>query len=237
MNVEPEAIEGLEAAIGYSFQDKNLLLKALTHASYRNENRDIDYDNERLEFLGDSVLGVLICTRLLTRFPKSAEGVLSRYKARLVSEHGLSLIADVLSLGDYLHIGRGELMGGGRSKTSLLANATEALIAAVYLDGGFSAADTLIDRLFSTRLDEVDSTEHLVDFKTRLQELSQSSVAHDTPTYSIVSITGPDHHKSFEAAVHIAGKQVATGVGFSKKEAEQAAAKEALLHLGASTID
>jgi ribonuclease-3 len=228
LDIEPRSIEEFEKVINYTFQDRAVALEALTHASYSNEHRDVDYDNERLEFLGDAVLGMVVSTRLLAQYPGEPEGVLSRYKAVLVSERGLHFIANEIDLGIFLYIGHGELLSGGRTKTSLLANAMESIIAAVFLDGGFDAATQLVERFMGTRFDRVSDLAYGTDHKTRLQEWVQASDGHRTPTYEIVSDTGPDHEKEFEAAVLIAGDIVARGTGSSKKEAEQQAAEAAL---------
>jgi ribonuclease-3 len=226
--IEPHSIEDFEKVLNYTFQNRALALEALTHASYSNEHRDVDYDNERLEFLGDAVLGMVVSTRLLEQYPEEPEGVLSRYKAVLVSERGLHFIASEIDLGVFLYIGHGELLSGGRTKTSLLANAVESIIAAVFLDGGFDAATALVERLMGTRFERASDLAYGTDHKTRLQEWVQATDGHRTPTYQILADAGPDHEKEFEAAVLIAEDIVARGRGSSKKEAEQQAAKIAL---------
>ena len=228
MDLEPRSIEEFETVLNYVFQERALVLEALTHASYSNEQRHVDYDNERLEFLGDAVLGMVVSTRLLAQYPGEPEGVLSRYKAVLVSERGLHFIANEIHLGDFLYIGHGELLSGGRSKTSLVANAMESIIAAVFLDGGFDAATQLVERLMGSRFERVSDLAYGSDHKTRLQEWVQATDGHRTPTYEIVSDSGPDHRKEFEAAVLVSGDIVACGKGSSKKEAEQEAAEAAL---------
>ena len=220
----------LMALIGHALQSHPLMEEALTHASYRNEHRDLCADNERLEFLGDSILGAAVSHLLSIAYPEAPEGVLTRYKAVLVSEPGLADMARTLGLGRFLRLGKGEELTGGRDKSSVLADAMEAVIAAVYLDAGFEAAFQLVKRLFSERIEAVGRAEERIDFKTKLQELVQ--LRHKVmPTYRIVEQSGPDHDRTFQSAVEVQGDVVATGSGRSKKEAEQEAAREAFAEL------
>ncbi len=224
---EEHAPQGdLMIALQYDFSEPQLLTEALTHASFRNEHKELSYDNERMEFLGDSVLGAVISHMLVSEFPDAPEGVLTRYKAVLVSEQGLAQTARELNLGVYLRLGRGELKTSGRSKSSVLANAMEAVVAAVYLDGGFRAAQTLIHHLYLSRLDKVGQVEQLVDFKTKLQEIVQLE-QRVLPRYEIVSVEGPDHARIYSAEVSINDEVIGRGQGRSKKEAEQSAARDA----------
>jgi ribonuclease-3 len=226
--------EPLERLLGYQFTREELLERALTHRSYANENR-AGADNEKLEFLGDAVLDLVVGHLLMTTFPSLSEGELSVTRAQVVSEAGLSELAADLGLGEFLRLGRGEERTGGRSKPSLLADAFEAVIAAVYLDGGFDAARQLVDRLLSRRLSAID-TSGFHDFKTRLQESAQAKLK-STPEYRVVGEAGPDHDKTFEVAVHIKDREWARAAGKSKKEAEQRAAAMASFLLDGADLD
>ncbi len=225
----------LEDVLGYHFVDRALLERALRHASWCNEQTGAPVeDNERLEFLGDAVLGLCVCDRLMTRYPQLKEGELSMTRAQVVSEAGLSDVAGALDLGRWLMLGKGEEKSGGRQKPSIVADAFEAVIAAVYLDGGFAAAQQMVDRLLASRIETVEF-KGFYDFKTRLQELAQARLK-TTPTYSVVSELGPDHDKRFVVAVAIASDEWARAVGKSKKEAEQMAAAEAHFKLQGSNV-
>jgi ribonuclease III len=226
--------ERLERLLGYEFTREELLERALTHRSYANENR-AGADNEKLEFLGDAVLDLVVGHLLMTTFPSLSEGELSVTRAQVVSEAGLSELAAELGLGEFLRLGRGEERTGGRSKPSLLADAFEAVIAAVYLDGGFEAARQLVERLLSRRLSAID-TSGFHDFKTRLQESAQAKLK-STPEYRVVGEAGPDHDKTFEVAVHIKEREWARAAGKSKKEAEQRAAATAAFLLDGADLD
>jgi ribonuclease-3 len=224
----PKNTDFLSSLLGYSFKDYDLLLQALRHPShvYEEENPRIS-DNQRLEFLGDAVINLAISHLLMESFPEMKEGDLSKHRAFLVSETALYRIARALKLGDYLLLGRGEERTNGRKKPSILADALEALMGAIYLDGGFPSASSVITRLFESMVEEIGNGELGVDFKTELQELSQK-VFQTTPDYRLVNDTGPDHDKTFFVEVSIKGGLLGKGVGKSKKEAEQNAAKEAL---------
>jgi ribonuclease-3 len=220
----------LERILGHTFDNRELLIRALTHRSYANENRGKgSRDNEKLEFLGDAVLDLTVGHMLMDRYPSLREGQLSVTRSQVVSERGLSELAGELGLGEWLYLGKGELRSGGRNKASILADAMEAVIAAVYLDGGFPAAWQLVERLFETSLDSVEET-GFYDFKTRLQELAQSRLK-ATPVYKVVATSGPDHAKQFVVAVEIAGREWGRGQGASKKRAEQYAAANASFYL------
>jgi ribonuclease-3 len=227
-------LDTLMDALGYHFKSIHLLELAVTHSSFRNEHKDLEGDNERLEFLGDAVLGAIISHMLVDHFLDQPEGVLTRYKAVLVSEHGLNRTALELNLGQYLRLGRGEEQTGGREKASVLSDTMEAVFAAVYLDGGFGAVQLLISRLYESRLKEVGGTEQHVDFKTKLQELAQIEYR-ALPTYAIVDFTGPDHDRQYSAIVSVLGEELAQGIGGSKKEAEQSAAMTAFEKISAKT--
>ena len=212
----------------YTFRDKGLLQNALTHSSYANENRDRGaVSNERLEFLGDSVLGFVTAEFLFAQHPDLPEGDLTRIRAALVCEQSLYEVARKLDLGRYLKLGRGEEAGGGRQRTSILADATEAVFAAVYLDGGIAAASALIHRCLLDAEKEEAVEERRRDYKTTLQELVQRQ-ADQVLTYRMAGEQGPDHAKTFLAEVLLNGELAGSGSGRSKKEAEQAAARAAL---------
>lgn len=217
----------LEARLGYHFTDRALLETALTHTSWLNETsaqgRD---DNERLEFLGDAVLALVTSDLLMAQLPDAPEGDLSRARAALVSEGGLSRAAAKLDLGKFVWLGRGEEKTGGRARPSILANALEAVLGAVYLDGGLEAARRIAARLFQPELGDVQRHARL-DFKSRLQERAQA-LWQAAPVYDVVGVSGPDHEKRFEVALTIAGRAWGRAGGRSKKEAEQSAAAAAL---------
>src|SRR3954447_2296487 len=223
----------LEAMLGYAFRERGLLEQALRHASWCNEHADAGLeDNERLEFLGDAVLDLVVGHKLMTRYPQRREGELSVTRAQVVSEAGLGEVAGQLGIGAWLMLGKGEDKSGGRTKPSILADAFEAILAAVYLDGGFIAAQEMVDRLLSQRIETVEF-KGFYDFKTRLQETAQARLK-ATPTYRVVQEIGPDHDKRFVVAVTIGEEEWARAVGRSKKEAEQMAASEAHFRLEAS---
>lgn len=228
--------ERLERLLGYSFARQVLLEQALTHRSYANENRaEAALDNEKLEFLGDAVLDLVVGHLLMDEYPSMSEGELSVTRAQVVSEAGLSELAAELGLGDFLRLGRGEERTGGRHKPSLLADAFEALVAAVYLDGGFDEARSLVKRLLDRRLRGIDST-GFYDFKTRLQESAQAKLK-ATPEYRVVGEAGPDHDKTFEVAVLIKDREWARAAGKSKKDAEQRAAAMAAFLLDGADLN
>ena len=226
--------DSLQSSLGYRFQALELLDEALTHSSHVNEQKAASpQHNERLEFLGDAVLSLVISEYLASTLPKSSEGALSKLKAQLVSEASLAQVARRLRLGEHLKLGRGEDRSKGREKDSLLADALEAVLAAVHLDGGFDASRTVTRRIFAEELAIVAAQQEQPgagDYKTQFQEWCQKR--HDTlPHYAIVRETGPDHQKLFEVELSIQGEVVGLGSGRSKKEAEQQAAKQALQHV------
>ena len=218
-------MRGLEEKLGYRFRDRSLLEHAMTHSSYANEHRGQGLtSNERLEFLGDSVLGVVVADYLFHEHPDMPEGELTRTRAALVCEGSLHEVAKSLTLGRYLRLGRGEDAGGGRTRPSILADATEAMLAAVYLDGGMEAVRPIIQTLILNKEREkaVDR-----DYKTALQELIQRTPG-SVVSYRLVRESGPDHCRSFEMEASVDGKVVGMGAGRTKKEAEQMAARTAL---------
>lgn len=217
--------------IKYQFHDRALLDEALTHKSYVNERKgQVRQHNERLEFLGDAVLSLIISEHLAIRYPQLSEGALSKLKAGLVSEASLSAAARRLNLGAHLRLGRGEELSKGREKHSLLADVLEAVISAIYLDGGLEASraftlDALQEEL--SRIGSAQARPGSDDYKTRFQEWCQQRYE-TLPRYVLVKESGPDHQKCFEVEVEIEGKVAGSGVGHSKKEAEQMAARQAL---------
>ena len=219
-------IKDLEAALGYKFQNITLLQNALTHSSYANERwHNSLLSNERLEFLGDSILGMVVAEYLFANFPDRPEGELTRMRADMVCETSLANIAARLDLGKHLLLGHGEERFGGRSRASILADAVESVIAAAFLDGGMAAAADIITRFV---LCDVPVTKlHNVDYKTALQELVQQK-KNQTLCYRLVGESGPDHDKVFTAQVLLNDRMIGEGSGSSKKRAEQDAARMAL---------
>ena len=219
-------IKELETAIGYHFQNISLLQKALTHSSYANERwHNSLMSNERLEFLGDSILGMVVAEYLFKSFPDRPEGELTRMRADMVCEKTLASVAARISLGKHLLLGNGEEQGGGRTRDSILADAVESVIAATFLDGGMSAARSFIEKFI---LVEVPVTKlRNVDYKTALQELVQQK-KNQVLSYTLIGESGPDHDKRFEVEVKLNGKVVGIGSGSSTKRAEQDAAHAAL---------
>ncbi len=223
-----ERVQALELRLGVSLTRKDLGLAALTHKSYFNEHRDAGLqDNERLEFLGDAVVDLAISHRLMERFPNASEGELSKLRALIVNEEGLARVARALNLGELLMLGRGEEMTGGREKSSVLADAMEAVIGALYLGSGMEAVMALVDRHFAEALEGVAEGRSGLDYKTKLQEDVQNRLKL-SPRYRVVSEAGPDHEKTFEVEVSIGSELYARATGRSKKEAEQAAARATL---------
>ena len=224
---EPSPYAVLEDQLAYVFRDAALVECALTHRSWMNETQSSERtDNERLEFLGDAVLALVSSDLLMKRFPEQTEGELSKARAALVNEAGLARIADTLTLGQWIFLGRGEEQAGGRQKRSLLANAFEALVGAVYLDGGFQSAFQVAARLMEPLMADVPAAASK-DFKSRLQELAQAKLQM-APSYTVISERGPDHAKTFEVAILIGDKEYGRAFGRSKKEAQQNAAEQAL---------
>lgn len=224
-------MEILEKKLGYTFRDPSLLRAALYHSSYANEHRAAGIrSNERLEFLGDAVLGFVTAEYLYAKHPDLPEGDLTRRRAALVCEESLHEVAQALDLGSCLQLGRGEEQGGGRHRPSILADATESVFAAVYLDGGMDAARDLIHRVLLDKEREEQVEERRRDYKTALQELIQRQ-ADQVLSYRMIGEEGPDHDKTFRAQVLLNDQPVGTGSGHSKKEAEQSAAKDALSRL------
>ena len=219
----------LEEKLGYKFKNRALLLNALTHSSYANENREEGVpSNERLEFLGDSVLGFAAAKHLYSVEPSLPEGKMTRLRAELVCEHSLYGVARELDLGAYLRMGHGEEKNGGRQRASILADATEAVIAAIFLDGGIEAAVSFVERMVLSP--EAVKAHHASDYKTELQELVQRK-PDQLLKYTDAGESGPDHDKVFLSEVSLNGELIGCGSGRTKKEAEQAAACRALERL------
>jgi ribonuclease III len=229
MNREREqALRELEIALGCRFTNLTLLDNALTHRSFVNENSGQPCrDNERLEFLGDAVLELTVSDLLMRKFPDHAEGELSKLRASIVNEKPLAALARRFRFGEYLLLGRGEEASDGRAKPSLLANAFESVVAALYLDGGYDAAAAFVVRLCEPLLRDEDPAGLYRDFKTAVQEICQNRFR-EVPRYTVLSESGPDHDKRFETGLFIGERVIATGTGRSKKEAEQQAAQRAL---------
>ena len=226
-----DKFESLDKKLGYTFKNPELLVQSVCHSSYVNEQVDSTLeDNERLEFLGDAVLDLAISHILMLRFKDAAEGDLSKFRATVVDEAGLYEVALRLELGEYLLLGKGEEQSRGREKPSILADTTEALIGAIYLDSGFDMAMEIIKGLFSSLLERVGTEELVHDFKSLLQEYSQQSYK-TLPRYRLIKETGPAHDRSFQVALSLKGEVLAEGEGSSKKEAEQNAAREAFFYL------
>jgi ribonuclease-3 len=225
----------LEAVLAHRFAERALLEQALRHPSYCNEQpAPRPLDSQRLEFIGDAVLGLAVGRRLMSRFPAGSERDLSVTRLQIVSEHGLAEVARELAIARWLLLGKGEDKSGGRDKPRILADTLEAIVGAVFLDGGFDAAATTVDRLLGARIETVE-LKNFYDFKTRLQELAQARLK-TTPTYRVIQELGPDHGKAFVVAVNIGEDEWGRAVGKSKKEAEQMAAAEAQFRLEGSNV-
>jgi len=215
----------LERNIGYTFSNKELLKTAVTHSSYANENRGGLHYNERLEFLGDAVLQLITSEKLFTENPTMPEGRMSKQRAALVCEDALAGYSAEINLGDFLRLGKGEEMSGGRQRPSILADAFEAVTGAIFLDGGMENAKKFVRHF----LDAAHLS--LQDYKTLLQEIIQKNPG-ERLSYVVTGESGPDHDKSFNVEVHLNSNVIGKGAGKSKKQAEQAAAKEALALMG-----
>lgn len=222
--------EQLQKKIGYVFHDESLLETALTHSSFANEKQLKRDCNERLEFLGDSVLGVITAEYFYKNYCHLPEGKMTKKRAACVCEKSLFGFASEINLGKYILLGKGEENTGGRQRTSILADAFEALIAAIYLDGGFeNARNFVLDFIIKS----ANEDEAFTDYKTALQEIIQKN-PNEHISYSLIGQSGPDHNKTFEIEVKLNNKSIASGIGRSKKQAEQQAAKKALEFLGAN---
>lgn len=222
-------LDELEKKIGYFFQDKEKLKLAMTHSSYANEKVTGRHENnERLEFLGDAVLELVSSQFLFKKYPQKPEGELTKLRASMVCEPTLALCAQDISLGNFLFLGKGEALTGGRERPSVTSDALEALIGAIYLDGGFEAAQSFIEAFI---LKDIEKKQLFYDSKTNLQQLVQRDYPDAELTYRMVKETGPDHNKTFVAEVYIGEQMFGCGTGHSKKNAEQEAAYQALLKM------
>jgi ribonuclease III len=226
-----EAIRAVAERLGHAFREPALLEEALTHRSYQNEHPGDRAHNERLEFLGDAVLGMIVAEALMRLAPEASEGQLTQRRAALVNEESLAKMAAALDLGVALRLGRGEEKNNGREKTSILADAVEALVGAVFLDAGFDGARTVVHGLLGGALDDVAGGAIRPDAKTELQELLQADGG-GTPSYHVVGTSGPEHSKVFEVEIAVGEEVIARGRGRSKKEAEKDAAQRALRGMG-----
>ncbi len=219
-------LRDLEERIGYTFEKKQLIIEALTHRSYKKP-----YNNERLEFLGDAVLDLVVGEFLFHKFENSDEGILSKIRASLVNENGFAKLARLINLGDYIYLSPAEENNNGREKPSLLSNAFEALIGAIYLESGLDKSKEIAQALITQAHPVIDLETLSKDYKTALQEITQATHG-ITPTYVVLDSFGPDHKKEFEIAIILDDEQIAKAMGKSKKEAQQKAAKKALDILG-----
>ena len=222
-----QELRSMQDQINFEFSDLKLLNKALTHRSYANEKGKNLKHNERLEFLGDSVLDILVSDFLVHKYCDFDEGILSKIRAAVVNESCLAKLAKKINLGDYLLLGKGEQISGGKNKPSILADAFEALVGAVFRDGRLDAASNIFLPLFIEEIEKTAKSWSFRDFKSDLQEYTQNKLV-CIPSYKVVKETGPDHAKEFEVVVMIKNKIQGKGLGKSKKEAEQAAAKIAI---------
>lgn len=223
-----EQLKELEEKISYHFQDKHLLAQALTHSSYANEHRlDHNHCNERLEFLGDAVLEIVTSDFLYHKYTEKPEGDLTKIRASIVCEPTLAYCAEAINLGSYLFLGKGEDATGGRNRNSVVSDAMEAVIGAIYLDGGFASAKEYIHRFI---LNDIEHKQLFYDSKTILQEMVQSRQG-EALTYEMLKEEGPDHNKSFEVCAKIGAQEIGRGVGRTKKAAEQVAAYNGILKL------
>jgi ribonuclease-3 len=220
-----------ETRIGYVFRNKALLEQAFTHRSYLNENRKSGSHNERLEFLGDAVLELVVTEFLYAKYPEKAEGDLTAYRAALVNTQSISDAASQLGMNDFLLLSRGEARDTGRARAIILANAFEAVIGALYMDQGYVTARDFIAKQLFHKTDDVVEKRLWQDAKSRLQEIAQEKLG-ATPIYELVGQSGPDHDKKFVTAVVLAGERAAAGEGKSKQESEQDAAQKTLLAKG-----
>ncbi len=228
----PARLTDLEGILGHTFRNRSLLEESLTHRSLLNEILEEGRrDNERLEFLGDAVLGLIVAEWVMEAYPQETEGELTRLRAALVKEKKLAEVARGLKLGDFLYLGKGEERMEGRRKRSILADAFEAIVGAIYLDGGLEVVRDFVRRTFGTLLEEARTDQRLLtDAKTRLQEL-MLALFRRSPIYEVAEERGPDHAKTFVILLRLNDRTLATGEGRSKKEAEQNAAEKFLKHL------
>jgi len=231
MNKNPPDIDfkAIFKDIGYKFKNRELLIEALTHKSYANENK-LNYNNERLEYLGDAIIDFAIAYILFRNFERGNEGLLSRFRASLVNEKVLSKIARDIHLNEYIILGKGERRTSGNEKDSILSDAYEALIASIFLDSNMKTVIKIIEKHFSSELNSINSQDMINDYKTAITIFCQEKYK-IVPKYELISQTGPDHDRTFEVRILINGREYGRGKGKTKKEAEQRAAKEAVYHI------
>ncbi len=225
MNKHENTLQILEQRIGYIFKDKNILAEALTHRSHKKS-----YNNERLEFLGDAVLDLIVGEFLFLKFPHAQEGELSKMRATMVNEKSFAALAQKFDIGAFIYLSTAEENNHGRNKSSLLSDAFEAIFGAIYLEAGFQEAKKIMFKILEEMYGNIDIPSLSQDYKTMLQELTQA-IYGEIPEYIIVGSSGPDHNKEFEVAVCISGRQTATAKGGSKKKAQQKAAQIAFMEL------
>lgn len=224
-------MNSLETKLNYKFNNIKLLESALIHSSYANEVRGNTHSNERLEFLGDSVLSIIVSEHIYNKYPNMPEGELTRLRASLVCEKSLCAFSRELGIGEFLKLGKGEDKNGGRERDSILADAFEAVLASIYLDGGMAAARKHVMNTVLRDLKHHCEEDTFKDYKTTLQEIIQRN-PEESVTYILIDESGPDHDKSFTVEVHLNSNTIGTGTGKSKKQAEQMAAKQALKLMG-----
>ena len=218
----------LEKKLRVEFKDKDLLMQAFAHRSYLNENPDFKLDhNERLEFLGDAVMELIVTEHLYKEFPEKSEGELTNWRAALVNAKMLTSVAEELGFNDFLLLSRGEAKEGGKARACILANTFEAFLGAIYLDLGYEATDEFIKKNLLTKLSDIIQEGSYKDAKSKFQEEAQDKEG-ITPSYKVIKESGPDHNKNFVVGVYLGEKLIAEGQGFSKQEAEEDAAKKAL---------
>lgn len=225
-----ERCRNVERLIGYRFRKRAILIMALTHPSYRHEQSGVDADNQRLEFLGDALLGFLLADELFVRNPAANEGRLTAWRSLIASGPSLAAFAETIGIGTFLYVGKGEALAGGQRRASNLADVLEALLGAVYLDGGLRAARRVFERLFAEQLENLPDAEWAQNPKGELQTLTQTRWK-ETPVYRVVEQSGPPHNASFVVEVKVGGKVAGSGKGRSKQVAEKEAARKALTML------
>lgn len=232
MNIPIIVVDKLEALLGFTFQDKKLVSQVFIHRSYLNEHKGVPLDsNERLEFLGDAVLELVVTEYLYETYPAKEEGELTALRSSLVKREHLAMVAKHMNLGEYLLFSKGEMLQGGNSKDYILANTMEALIGAIYLEKGYAVSREVIEKQILVHIDTILSEKKYIDSKSLLQELSQEKLS-VTPYYDVLEERGPDHQKEFVVGVYFSGELKGTGAGSSKRRAEENAASNALDGLG-----
>jgi len=223
-------IKDLEKTLGIQFKDNSLLKRALTHRSYLNENRDVEKNNERLEFLGDAVLELIVSDHLYSNYPNRPEGELTSFRSAIVRTESLADASRELEYGKYLRMSKGEEETGGRDKDYILANTFEAVLGAIYLDQGYEQCKKLVDKILISKIKNIVERRLDIDSKTKIQEIAQAKYK-ETPTYEVLKEYGPDHNKKFVVGVKLGNKIIGKGKGESKQKAEEAAAQKGLKYI------